>query len=277
MRQATHTLEAGRVITAAGPHKRFDAQFNGRAFAPHRHDTYTFALTTTGVQSFEYRGASRHSLPGELVILHPDELHDGQAGTDDAFGYRGLNIRPQDFADILDGQPLPFLEGGRTTDRALIQLIFDLVVDLSTEVDAMDWQSSLTAIVDRMRALETGKAPDRPADPRAVRIARDYILDNLDQPISMDELEQITGRSRWNLARDFKTLLGTSPYRYVTLRRLDQARIRIAKGEPLAQTACATGFADQAHLTRQFKAAFGLTPKAWHKILDFETNGTIIQ
>lgn len=267
----------GRVTTAAGPHKRFEAAFSGRAFAPHRHDTYTFALTLSGVQSFEYRGACRHSLPGELVILHPDELHDGMAGTDEAFVYRGMNIRPDVFVEALEGRPLPFLEGGRSTDPHLIRLVYDLVQDLSSEIDSLAWQTAMGALVDRMCELETGQTLDRPVDARAVALARDYILAHLDAPITMEALEAVTGRSRWNLARDFRALLGTSPYRYVTLRRLDAARVLIANGASLAGTAVETGFSDQAHLTRQFKSAYGVTPKSWLKILDTTTNGTIIQ
>ena len=267
----------GRVTTAAGPHKRFEAVFSGQAFAPHRHDTYTFALTLKGVQSFEYRGACRHSLPGELVILHPDELHDGMAGTDEAFGYRGLNIRPEEFEHALAGRALPFIEGGRSTDRHLISLVHGLVRDLATPVNALDWSAAMTELADRLCAVETGQDIDRPIDHQAVYRARDYILAHLDEAITMDALENVTGRSRWNLARDFRALMGTSPYRYVTLRRLDAARVLIANGTPLASAACATGFSDQAHLTRQFKGNFGVTPKVWLKLLDTRTNGTIIQ
>ena len=69
------------VSRADGETERIEACFSGLAYAPHSHDTYTLALTTQGVQSFNYRGELRHSLPGEVVILHPDETHDGQAGT----------------------------------------------------------------------------------------------------------------------------------------------------------------------------------------------------
>ena len=37
----------------------------------------------------------------------------------------------------------------------------------------------------------------------------------------------------------------------------------IAQGVPLSETAVATGFADQSHLTRHFAARFGLTPGRW--------------
>ena len=40
----------------------------------------------------------------------------------------------------------------------------------------------------------------------------------------------------------------------------------IAAGTPLSETAAATGFADQSHLTRHFAARFGLTPGRFAKL-----------
>ena len=44
------------------------------------------------------------------------------------------------------------------------------------------------------------------------------------------------------------------------MRRLDAARERILPAPPLVDVACDAGFADQAHFSRMFKSAFGLTP-----------------
>src|ERR1700750_1404381 len=68
--------------------ERLEARFRGRAFSPHRHDTYAIGITLAGVQTFRYRGEARHCLPGQWHILHPDEIHDGAAGTDEGFAYR---------------------------------------------------------------------------------------------------------------------------------------------------------------------------------------------
>jgi AraC-like DNA-binding protein len=70
----------------------------------------------------------------------------------------------------------------------------------------------------------------------------------------------VTGLTRYELARQFRIALGTSPHRYQVMRRLEYARAAIHHARPLAAVASEAGFADQAHFTRAFTAAFGLTP-----------------
>ena len=74
------------------------------------------------------------------------------------------------------------------------------------------------------------------------------------------ELESITGLTRYDLSRQFRIMFGTSPYRYLLMRRLEFARERIHQERPLVEVAFDAGFADQAHFTRAFRSAFGLTP-----------------
>ena len=83
-----------RIGLGAAGIERLEAHFRGQAFSPHRHDSYAIGLTLSGVQTFRYRGAQRHSLPGQCQILHPDEMHDGGAGDDESFGYRIVYLDP---------------------------------------------------------------------------------------------------------------------------------------------------------------------------------------
>jgi AraC-like DNA-binding protein len=61
-------------------------------------------------------------------------------------------------------------------------------------------------------------------------------------------------------------MLGTSPHRYLLGRRLDLARHQMRGDRSLAEVAYEAGFADQAHFTRTFKAAFGLTPARYRAL-----------
>jgi len=50
------------------------------------------------------------------------------------------------------------------------------------------------------------------------------------------------------------------------MRRLERARCLIAANASLANAAAASGFADQSHMTRQFKQAYGIAPGTWRAL-----------
>src|SRR5256885_12835370 len=98
----------------AGGVELFSAWFAGEAYQKHRHDTYAIGVTDSGVQVFDYRGSVRASTPGQVVVLYPDEVHDGRAGTSEGFGYRIVYVAPSLLAEavrVLRGRsyPLPFV------------------------------------------------------------------------------------------------------------------------------------------------------------------------
>jgi AraC-like DNA-binding protein len=61
-------------------------------------------------------------------------------------------------------------------------------------------------------------------------------------------------------------VFGTSPHRYLLSRRLAFVQQRIHLNRPLVEVAGDAGFADQAHFTRAFRAAFGLTPARYRAL-----------
>ncbi len=85
--------------------------------------------------------------------------------------------------------------------------------------------------------------------------------------MALDELEAVTGRDRWSLSHDFRMFYGTSPYRYLTMRRLDAVRRLLLAGLSLADAAQDAGFADQSHMTRHFLKTFGITPGRWLQVM----------
>ena len=96
--------------------ERAEASFSTMRFAPHRHDSYAIGITLRGVQSFGYRGATLHSEAGCAFVIHPDETHDGRAGTDEGFGYRILYIAPRLISEALGSRALPFVRDAVTRE-----------------------------------------------------------------------------------------------------------------------------------------------------------------
>ena len=248
---------------APGALPRIEARFRGRAYAPHRHDTYAIGLTMEGVQSFDYRGATRHSLPGQLVVLHPDEVHDGRAGDGGHFRYRTAYIAPADLQAVLGGRALPFVKDGISNHSGLARAVAALLTDLDHDLDPLAQADALYDLAQAMVEASGETPAPGTIDGRAAQRARAVIDQSLVQGITLADLELQTGRDRWSLSRDFRAIYGTSPYRYLTYRRLDRACALLREGASCAQAAADCGFADQSHFTRHFKAAVGLTPLVW--------------
>lgn len=256
----------------AGGVELLRARFVGRAFAKHRHDTYGIGVTEAGVQTFDYRGRVEHSTPGHVTVLHPDEMHDGRAGAGSVFGYRIVYVDPARIADAVRTvlgrpAPLPFVREPVGSNAALASAVsFAFRSDLEP--------LALDALVLRLaegliEASGDGNARDLPC--RVDHPAVERGLAFLDHSVAMvrsRELDAVTGLSRYEYARQFRAVYGTSPYRYSVMRRLDHARSSLREGVPLADLALTVGFADQAHFTRKFKAAYGMTPGRYAKLCD---------
>lgn len=249
--------------------ERIEAFIGGHGYDMHRHDTYAIGRTLAGVQSFSYRRGVCNSLPGGTIVLHPDEPHDGQAGTEAGFQYRMIYVEPAHVQRALGGQPLPFIPGGRSDDPRLFAATETLLRAMDSPIDPLEEDDALYDVAQALAAAAGGPAPARrqALDYRAAELARTFLLDNVARIVTLDELEAATGRDRWRLSRDFRALFGTSPYRYLTMRRLDMARRLIVAGQTLADAAAWAGFTDQAHMTRHFARTFGITPARWLRTL----------
>lgn len=246
--------------------ERIDAFFSGHGYDMHRHDTYAIGRTLEGVQSFKYRNSMKHSLPGGTIILHPDELHDGHAGTEIGFHYRMVYIQPSLIQKILGGKPLPFIDGGLSTDPRLYAASHVLLHSFEC-IHPLEEDDTIFDLAHAMATVAGVKSSRKYIDYRATELARIYLLDHLDHIVTLDELEQVSGQDRWRLSRDFRALFGTSPYRYTMLRRLELVRELIIKGIPLVQASLIAGFTDQSHMAKNFKKTYGRTPKHWLNVI----------
>ncbi|WP_414087274.1 AraC family transcriptional regulator [Rhizobium sp. BR 314] len=266
------TPDANRILSApAYPGiERIQAQFRGDAFDLHRHDTYALGVTMRGVQTFRYRGERRYSQPGRVIILHPDELHDGGAATEDGLVYRMLYLEPSVLFQCLEAARigLPFVDDPIVEDDRLAGLLLAALGELDRELDELFVDDFVSRLADGL--VQHARLPQRPLGSIAwgqAKAAREYLEAHVTRGVRSQELEQITGLDRFALARHFRAAFATSPHRFLLMRRLRQAKALIVEGEPIAEVAAATGFADQSHLTRHFKKAFGIAPGAWSSMV----------
>ncbi len=97
-----------------------------------------------------------------------------------------------------------------------------------------------------------------------LKLVTEYINDNLERDLSLQELAAIAQLSQYHFCRMFKRSTGLSPHKYLTRQRVERAKQLLKKGSmTLADIAMTCGFNHQSHLHRHFKRLTGVTPITW--------------
>jgi len=90
---------------------------------------------------------------------------------------------------------------------------------------------------------------------------------NFGSGLSRVQLAATSGLSASHFSRLFHRVVGVSPHQYLVGCRLRHARelLAVGQGRSIADVALECGFADQAHLARHFRHAYGVSPGQFQK------------
>lgn len=96
----------------------------------------------------------------------------------------------------------------------------------------------------------------------------DWALRRLSERSTVAAAAAEAGWSRRHLGDRFRSEVGLTPKQYQRIARFERSHRELSRqaraGRPsLARVAAGAGFADQAHLTREWAALAGHTPTAW--------------
>lgn len=237
------------------------ARFFDHAFAPHTHDEMMIGVMQAGVKRFAREGSLNAVGRYGLSINNPGDLHTGERASEAEIAYSSIYLPvsaltqmglPPGFAfkdAVLEDKEiwLALLRGLREPEsRMAVEEAFTRALWLAAERYGQDH---------RLR--------DKKTYPAQFSIVVDFMHSHCDQPISLIELANLAGISPRHLIRSFKARFGLTPHRYLIGLRVRKAQELLAHGEPVAEVAVASGFADQAHLSRTFKAIIGTTPASY--------------
>jgi len=255
------------------------AHFRGHVYHRHSHETYSLGVTESGAQGFTCRGAGHVSTAGLVMAFNPDDPHDGHAATGNGFTYRMIHVAPDLLTDLfadLTGAPpaMPLFTGPVIADPALAGAVRRLHRSLTGTAGPLEQSERLAAVAalaarhaagpheaDLLRTRPAGfTAGDRA---RAADRVRAFLSGEYAAQATLADLAEVAGCSRFAAYRAFRGRFGLSPSDYQRQLRLRAARRALAGGTAVADVAAATGFADQAHLTRWFRRCYGITPGAY--------------
>jgi AraC-like DNA-binding protein len=245
------------------------AHFEGHAYDPHWHDSYLVGFTEQGVQQFHCRRTRHDSTPGRLFFVEPGEIHDGHAPAEGGFTYAMLYLDPawlqrelRQFGAVDAAFGEPGFASTLVDDPQLITHVAHAFTTLRLPTSRLERDDALDALLQGL-VPHLGwreRQRDDPRLPGVARRARDVLHAHCGQDIGLQTLAELCGVDRFRLTRAFKSAFGLAPHAYLVQLRLSLARQRLASGDAPVAVANQLGFADQSHLGRWFRRAYGLTP-----------------
>jgi AraC-like DNA-binding protein len=227
---------------------------SSRSFARHTHDQFGIGLVDVGAQVSASGRGPVEVVAGDLITVNPGEVHDGLAIGDRGRSWRIVYLDPCSLSDLTSHSgefAFPSLRDPRLADsfRRLFRALPDASCRLAVEAEL----TTLTrALKDRPRRQAPAVGP--------VFQAVQALRDDPARPVSLAQLAQISGQSRFQFLRSFARMTGLTPHAFRLQARLHLARRLILTGQSLADVAAEAGFADQSHLTRLFTRSYGMTP-----------------
>jgi AraC-like DNA-binding protein len=91
-----------------------------------------------------------------------------------------------------------------------------------------------------------------------------YVDARLGGPISLEDLANVAGVSRFHFHRQFRKSVGVTPREYVVRARIERAKGLLTESDlTVGEVSGAVGFADQSHFSNIFRRVTAMTPRGF--------------
>ncbi len=240
--------------------------FSNCHFPRHSHDQFGIGVLAYGAQRSWSGIGHVDAFAGDVIMVNPGEIHDGESIDSNARRWRMLYFAPVLVFNEVEDEITKRVEIVRPVARDPILAehfarLFASLTDLQTDCLAREENLLLTLNYalrqhGMARTLSSGFSP-------SVARAVECMDSAPNRPVFLADLAALSGVSRFQLLRGFAREMGTTPHSYLIQRRVRLAQQLLVNGETPVQAAVQSGFADQSHMTRAFVRQLGITPSRY--------------
>ena len=227
----------------------------------HTHQDAHFVLVLSGRYRSNARDTPQVACPPALIFNPPGTTHRdrfaGGVGT-----FVTVSVPARDFNEMCAFRRFA-VDAAYLGVRDALCAAFRIARELRETRDAVVIEASAWELF----ALVADNASPVRDTPAWVLRAYEAIMDRSSEArLSVRDVAAELGVHPVHLARAFRAHWGCSPGELIRWRRVDRAAELLRSSQmPAAEIAAETGFVDQSHMTRAFRAAYRVTPAAYRR------------
>lgn len=213
-----------------------------------------------------YAVCFRHGSADGVRLLQPDEVHVDPVSSRRSENFDMLFIEPALVAEAARARGMMQALRFRTScsrHASLLMAVSSFCAAVVERVEGQEQQARFAACLRHVLDLMDRMPPEPPRASGvqgAVTRAKDLLRDRFNETVTLDELVDVSGLSRFHLVRCFADRVGLTPHAYQIRLRVERAMMLLHRGVRPGEVAGLVGFADQSHLTRHFRRVLRVTP-----------------
>ncbi|MGE8531674.1 MAG: AraC family transcriptional regulator [Acinetobacter guillouiae] len=243
-------------------------------YRSHSHPTFSIGAVDCGISRFNSYFASEEQIQTGSVVIIPAEVeHACNPLENQAWSYQMMHLDAhwvaQLFSELVKDieqlypHHIPLLKPQILTNPHIYQAF--------TQLNQLLFDPTISILFKQQQLIEVLSEILLPNFEFTLLKQSDYfqkhlgaMIDDMNhskQMLSLEDLSQSLGISRYAIIRLFKNNFGLTPHAYQLNLKINIARKRLKSGEAIIQVAHDLGFTDQSHFHHVFKSHTGITPK----------------
>jgi len=201
----------------------------------------------------------------QLVVFNPYQVHQTKDTKGKSCDYYTLHIYKK-WLDINISKNLYFKENIISSSNYYDEFIL-LCEDLNLD-NIANIEKSIYNFIHKF-SLNYGieKDMDISQSNHIIKCVKRYIIENIKENITLDDIANKIGYSKEYIIRIFKKEFGLTPHAFLMNEKVNYAKKILDErgGKNLSSIALELGFYDQSHFTKYFKKSFAITPQNYIK------------
>lgn len=241
----------------------YESTINEADFFKHIHTQYEIIYIVHGNGSFIIENDLYNFSDGTIIIVPPDKYHVMKIASQNLYERYVINFSPELFPKVLtEEQDCNICKIADIADNEMS--LFTKIYFYSEHFSPEYFHSLLKSFLNEFLIVfyvETKREVLEKKDlPLLIKKTMEYISDNINNPLNIEDIARHMFVSRSYLNHIFKSFLNTSIMKYVRIRKMCEARKLLKKGINATQVASLLGYTNYSTFLRNYRAEFMENP-----------------
>ncbi|MBS7845403.1 AraC family transcriptional regulator [Pseudomonas fluorescens] len=241
----------------------------GLTFARHSHDECVIGVNLLGEEKVWLDRREFAAGPGSITLYNPGQIQGGGAAEGAPWQFVSLYVTADQLAGDLGLAQVEFDRSLCVQPDLAQRLAMAVKGALSSDARVRELhEEALLLLLGEVVGLSGVRLPGTAATGKSlIGRAQELLAEQLHQSVPLEQLGDELGLSKFHLLRTFQKETGLSPRQWAMQLRTRRAKGLLRNGVAASEVAHTLGFADQSHLNRHFRAAYGITPGRYQSVV----------